>query len=51
MDFNFTLLVMVPFWIAMVFINTKVVIEINKEWTKEKEHTETMKLLNDEREN
>jgi hypothetical protein len=51
MDFNFALLVMVPFWVAMVYINAKVMIEINKEWSIENQRAETMKLLKDKKDN
>ncbi|MFY3741464.1 MAG: hypothetical protein HMLIMOIP_001920 [Candidatus Nitrosomirales archaeon] len=32
MDFNSVFLLMMPFWLGMVFINAKVMVEINKEW-------------------
>ncbi|HLE35401.1 MAG TPA: hypothetical protein VI698_05880 [Nitrososphaerales archaeon] len=32
MDFNSVFLLMMPFWLAMAFINAKVMVEINKEW-------------------
>ena len=44
MDFTSALLLMTPFWLAMVFINAKVMIEINKEWGIDKEHQQTAKL-------
>lgn len=47
MDFNFALFVMVTFWVAMVYINAKVMIEINKEWSIENQRAETMKLKNE----
>ncbi len=32
LDFNSVFLLMMPFWLAMAFINAKVMVEINKEW-------------------
>ena len=32
MDFNTVFVLLAPFWAAMVFINAKVMIEVNKEW-------------------
>ena len=32
LDFNFVFLLLTPFWLSMVFINAKVMIEINREW-------------------
>ncbi|MGH9876318.1 MAG: hypothetical protein ACRD38_04780 [Nitrososphaerales archaeon] len=32
LDFNSVFLLMMPFWLGMVFINAKVMVEINKEW-------------------
>jgi hypothetical protein len=32
MDFNTMFLLLAPFWTAMVFINAKVMIEVNREW-------------------
>jgi hypothetical protein len=32
MDFNTVFLLLAPFWAAMVFINAKVMIEVNREW-------------------
>lgn len=36
MDFNNVLLLLTPFWLAMLFINGKVMVEINKEWNSDK---------------
>lgn len=32
MDFNTIFVLLAPFWAAMVFINAKVMIEVNREW-------------------
>ena len=32
MDFNTVFVLLSPFWAAMVFINAKVMIEVNREW-------------------
>ena len=32
MDFNTVFVLLAPFWAAMVFINAKVMIEVNREW-------------------
>jgi hypothetical protein len=35
LDFNTILLLLTPFWLSMLFINGKVMMEINREWSSE----------------
>ncbi|MFQ5969099.1 MAG: hypothetical protein ACE5J2_01200 [Nitrososphaerales archaeon] len=35
MGMDLFLLVMIPFWTSMVFINGKLILELNREWDKE----------------
>jgi len=48
-DFNFVFLLLMPFWLAMVFIDAKVMIEINKEWGADAQHQQTTKLTRDKK--
>ena len=43
-DFNFVLLLLTPFWLAMIFINAKVMIEINREWGIDERYQQTERL-------
>lgn len=35
MEMDIFMLLMIPFWISMAFINGKVILEVNKEWDKQ----------------
>lgn len=43
LDFNSVFLLMMPFWLAMAFINAKVMVEINKEWDINKQKQKLLK--------
>lgn len=43
-DFNFVFLLLTPFWLSMIFINAKVMMEINREWSVEKQCQQDVKL-------
>ena len=49
MDFNLVFLLMMPFWLSMIFINAKVMIEINKEWGIAKQRQQTIKLFRNQK--
>ena len=44
LDFNSVFLLMMPFWLAMAFINAKVMIEINREWGIDERYQQTERL-------
>jgi hypothetical protein len=43
-DFNFVFLLLTPFWVAMIFIDAKVMVEINREWGRDERQQQTRKL-------
>lgn len=44
MDFNTIFVLLAPFWLAMVFINAKVMMEVNREWGSQHQIVKTQKM-------